>query len=106
MQRLRLEPRDFVEAGLFASEDAVVQEALGQLLSDQPNLRVALALHLYQHNDGWTVGGAAQFAGVTLWDMLRILEEHGVEPRIGPATDEEARAELATLDRWLDARPG
>lgn len=106
MKAQRLEARDFVEARLYESEDAAVQDGLRHLLADRPDLRIALAVHFYQQDDGWTVGAAAQFAGVTLWDMLRILEDHGVEPRIGPATVEEARAELATLDRWLDARPG
>lgn len=97
-----VQPRDLVEARLYASEEDVIQDAIEHLLRDRPELRIAVAVHLYQHDEGWTVGGAAQLAGVTLWDMLRILREHNVEPRIGPASVEEAGEDAATIRRWLN----
>lgn len=97
-------PHELVAAGLYESEEAVIGEALARLLEAKPELRIPLAVYVYAHDERWSVGGAAQLAGVTRWEMMEILEEHGVEPRIGPATIEEARAEAAELRRWLHER--
>ena len=43
----RLEPREFVEAQLYTSEDEVVQEALRHLVEQRPDVRVALAVYRY-----------------------------------------------------------
>lgn len=103
MEAVRLEPRDFVAARLYASEDDVVQEALRHLLEARPDLRIPVAVELYRRDKRWSIAGAAQLAGVTYWEMIEILEAHGVEPRLGPATVEEARAELTALKRRRDA---
>lgn len=101
---LRLEPRDFVAAGLYGSEEAVVQEALRHLLEDRADLRIPLAVHRYDTDETLTLATAAALAGVSLWRMTEILDEHGIALRLGPTTVEEARAELATLKRLRDAR--
>ncbi|MBI2761349.1 MAG: UPF0175 family protein [Chloroflexi bacterium] len=106
MLTLRLEPRDFVTARLYASEDEVVQDALRHLLEDRPDLRVGLAVDLYRRDEGWTIASAAYIAGVSLWKMLEILDEHGVEPRLGPKTLDDARTEIAAARRLLDDRAG
>jgi predicted HTH domain antitoxin len=102
MSGLRLDPRDFVSARLSSSEDEVVQDALRHLIEDRPDLRVALAVDLYRRDEGLTMASAAHLAGVPLWKMLEILDEHGVEPRFGPQTLDEARADVATARRLLN----
>ena len=99
-------PHDLVAAGLYESEDAVVGEALASLLESRPELRIPLAVHVYAHDERWSVGGAADLAGVTRWEMMDILEQHGVKPRIGPATIEEARAEVEAARRIRNAHSG
>jgi predicted HTH domain antitoxin len=105
MQSSRLEPRDFVAAQLFENEDDVVQEALRHLLADRLDLRIALAVYRYSTDSTLTLATAAELAGVSVERMKDELVDRGVEPRLGPATIEEARAELAALKRSLNAPP-
>jgi len=48
---------------------------------------------------------AAAIAGVSLEHMKELLEQRGVPLRLGPASVQEARAELAALEKW-HAAPG
>jgi predicted HTH domain antitoxin len=100
-----IEPRDLVQAGLYGSEAEVMQAGLAALLDHHPDLRIALAVHLYARDDEWSLAGIAQWAGLTFWEMRDILLSRGVELRLGPATIEEARQEAATLERHLRGRP-
>jgi predicted HTH domain antitoxin len=104
MQALRLEPRDFVAAQLYETEDDVVQEALRHLLDDRPDLRIALATYRYRTDTSLTLATAAALAGISLERMKDELVARGIEPRLGPATVDEARAEFAALKRSLNAR--
>lgn len=103
MQPLRLEPRDFVAAHLYETEDAVVQAALRQLLHARPDLGTTLAVYRYNTDATLTLAAAAALAGVSLERMKDELLARGVEPRLGPSTLEEARAERAVLKRSLHA---
>ena len=105
MQSSRLEPRDFVAAHLFETEDDVVQEALRHLLMERIDLRIALAVHRYSTDTTLTLATAAELAGVSIEKMKDELVGRGLEPRLGPATVEEARAELAALKHSLNAPP-
>lgn len=105
MVTYRLTPHDFVAAGLYASEAEVVQAALDQLLAGNPDLRVRLAIHRYRSDQELTLATAAALAGVSRWRMIELLEEFGVEPRLGPLTPAEARAEVKTLRQARRARP-
>jgi predicted HTH domain antitoxin len=96
-------PHELVAAGLYESEEAVVGDALAQLLEAKPELRIPLAVYVYAHDERWSVGGAADLAGVTRWEMMEILEQRGVEPRIGPATIEEAEEEIRAARQIRDA---
>lgn len=100
--------RDFVAADLYPDEDAVLHAAIRALLHAHPEYRIPLAVAMYRDGSdtqGWSVGGAAEFARVSRWEMMDILVEHGVEPRIGPATIEEAREEVEAVRKWRNARP-
>jgi len=103
MDSIGVQPRDLVEAGLYGSEDEVVQAALRHLLEDRPDLRVAVAVHQYEHEQGITLARAAEVADVGLERMKEILVDRAVPLRLGPATIEEAKREVATVERWFDA---
>lgn len=91
-----LNARDFVEARLYASEEEVVSDALRHLLRARPELRIRLAVYRYQTED-ISVAKAANLAGVSLPQMVDILIEHGVTPRLGPETLEELESDVETL---------
>ena len=40
--------KDFVSAGLYEDEDAVVQDAVRAFLSERPQLRLEVAIHRYR----------------------------------------------------------
>jgi predicted HTH domain antitoxin len=105
MEQLGVQPRELVEAGLFASEADVIEAALGHLFKDRPELRIAFAIFQYERGEA-TLMRAAQLAGVHFERMKEILIENGVELRLGPATIEEAREEVATMRRWFRDRSG
>lgn len=91
-----LNPRDFVEAQLYDSEEDLIQDALRHLLRSRPDLRIQLAVHRYKANE-LSLAKAANLAGVSWAQMKDILLEYGIEPRLGPETLEEAKAEVETL---------
>jgi len=104
-QRL-VHARDLVEARLYESEDQVFEDALRHLLLDRPNLRISVAVHRYRTDEELSLPRAAAIAGVSLERMKEILERHDVPLRLGPATTEEARTEVAKFKEWLDADAG
>ena len=68
-----------------------------------PDLRIALAVYDYQTDETLTLAKAAALAGVSPERMKDILLSRGVSLRLGPATLAEARAEVMTVDQWLNA---
>jgi len=90
---------DLVEAKLYKTEEEVVQDALRHLIQARPNLKIELAIHRYKTED-ISVGKAARLAGVSFEQMKEILLSHGVQPRLGPESEAEARAEVATLEKF------
>ena len=99
-----IQPRDFVEAGLYGSKEEVIQEALAHLLEDRPDLRLDLAIYQYDVKGGISLGRAAELAGITRWELMDILVSCGVELRLGPATVEGARQAVANLEQLLRAQ--
>ena len=104
-----LQVRDFVEARLYRDDQAVVQAVLRYLLRryllrGRPNLRVLLAIHRYQTED-ISLAKAASLAGVSWAQMKEILVTHGIQPRLGPETLEEARREVQALSDHFEAWP-
>ncbi len=106
MEGFRVQAQDLVDAQLYASQEAVLQDALRHLLQDRPDLRIALAVHHYQTDVDVSLARAAATAGVSMERMKDILISRGLDLRLGPATLEEAQAEAATIGAWLDADPG
>lgn len=91
---------DLVNAQFYPSEDAVIADALRHLLRARPDLRIGLAVYRYQH-EAISLAQAAALAGVSWPQMTEILIERGVPLRLGPASVEEAQAEVAALRRAL-----
>lgn len=91
---------DFVKAGLYDSEEAVIRDSLRYLLQARPELRLELAVHRYQ-TENISVGKAANLAGVSFEQMKDILRSRGIPLRLGPETREEALEEVAALRRHL-----
>lgn len=75
------------ETGLYANAEAVLTDALRTLLSARPDLRVAVACHLYA-KDRFSLGRAAEWAGLTIEDMKEELHNRGI-PR---STEDEPEA--------------
>jgi predicted HTH domain antitoxin len=99
-----IDVKDLVEAKLYETEDAVIRDALRQLLRVRPQLRVQLAIHRYQTED-ISLAKAASIAGVSWAQMKEILLEQGIQPRLGPETLEEAEQEVAALQAYFGTPP-
>jgi len=102
MQLQSIKPQDLVMANLYPTEEAVLQDALRYLFQYRPNLRLNFAVYLYQHDEELTLAKAASLAGVSFEQMKEILEQRGVPLRLGPASLEEAQAEIEMMERWFD----
>jgi predicted HTH domain antitoxin len=105
MESIVIRPGDLVESGLFNTEDEAVSAAIADLLDHHPDLRMALAAHLYEQDEDWSIAGIAQWAGVTFWEMKDFLASRGVPLRLGPATADEAREETAVVEALVRERP-
>ncbi|HLF25362.1 MAG TPA: UPF0175 family protein [Anaerolineae bacterium] len=100
-----IEPQTLVNAKLYPDENAVIQDALRSLLVEKPQLRVELAIYRYQTED-ISVAKAAHLAGMSFDQMKALLVQRGVQLRLGPADDAEARQEVADMQRILaDRKP-
>lgn len=97
--------KDFVSAGLYEDEKAVVQDAMRALLSERPQLRFELAIHQYRAGE-ISLGKAAALAGVSWERMREILLSRGVQPHLGPETEEEAREEIQAMERIIREHVG
>lgn len=101
MQLQSITPHDLVMANLYPTEEAVLQDALRYLFQYRPNLRLNFAVYLYQNDEEVTLAKVASLAGVSFEQMKEILEQRGIPLRLGPASVEEAQAEIATMEGWF-----
>ena len=95
-----LKARDLVEARLYKSEEDVLQEPLRHCYA--PALSCAFNSRFIttrSRDSPWQK--PASLAGVSWAQMKDILLEHGVQPRLGPETLEEAEMEAQTLRDYL-----
>ena len=95
-----LQPQALVEARLYPNQEAVIQDALRSLIQEKPQLRVELAIHRYQTEE-ISLAKAAHLAGQSFDRMKALLVQRGIQPRLGPADEAEARQEVATMERIL-----
>ena len=97
-----IEVEDFVNSGLFNSKEEVIRNALRSLTQVHPEYRIRLAIYQYQ-NKNISVGKAAELAGVSFEQMKEILIQHGIQPRLGPESLEDAKEEYETLKKYMSA---
>jgi predicted HTH domain antitoxin len=90
---------DLVAAGVFASEKEATREALRCLLRSRPDLRLQIAIHRYQ-TEAISLAKAASLAGISWAQMHDLLMQRGIQPRLGPETMDDLRAEVASLRDW------
>lgn len=90
--------KDLVSAGLYEDEQSAVQDAMRALLSERPQLRLELAIYRYR-NEEVSLAKAAALAGVSWERMREILLSRGVQPHLGPETEEEAYEEIQAMER-------
>ena len=95
---------DLVRAGLYETEEAVVQDSLRCLLQMRPGLRLELAISRFRSED-ISLGKAANLAGVSFEQMREILRNRGVDLRLGPKTEEAALEEVAAIREHLRGSP-
>jgi predicted HTH domain antitoxin len=95
-----LQPQTPVNARLYPNLDAVIQDALRSLLQEKPQLRVELALYRYQTED-ISLAKAAHLAGLSFDSFKALLVQRGIQPRLGPSDEQDARQEIAALDQIL-----
>ena len=98
-----LEPQTLVDARLYPSEEAVIEDALRSLLQEKPQLRIEVAIYRYQTED-ISLAKAAHLAGVSFDRMRDLLVQRGVQLRLGPADEAEIQEEIDTLDRLLQGK--
>jgi len=95
-----LNEQALVEARLYANRDAVIQDALRSLMHEKPQLRVEIAVYRYQTED-ISLAKAAHLAGISFDRMKALLVQRGVQLRLGPANEAEAREEIAAMEQIL-----
>ena len=96
-----LSVRNFVEAHLYEDEETVIQDALRHLLRARPDLRIGLAAYRYQH-EALSLAKAASLAGVSWAQMKDIVLEHGIAPRLGVETLDDAKRDIQALRDELE----
>lgn len=77
---LQEEVAALTETGHYANAESVLADALRTLLSARPDLRVAVACHLYA-KDRFSLGRAAEWAGLTIEAMKEELHGRGIDRR-------------------------
>ena len=96
--------KDLVSAGLYRDEQAAAQDAMRALLSERPQLRLELAIYRYR-NEEVSLAKAAALAGVSWERMREILLSRGLQPHLGPETEEEAYKEIQAMERIVREDP-
>lgn len=86
-----------VTLGGYESRDAVLDDALRELLRRRPELRVELAVEKYR-TDRVSLNRAAELAGLSAEEFKSELADRGITREAGFLDDTERTRELDTLD--------
>jgi len=82
-----------IKAGVFENKSDAIRHAIRQYFEDDEEARTAAAVHLYEEGE-ISIGKAARLADVSRQEMPGILQEHGVEVRLGPKDMDDAEREI------------
>jgi len=85
-----------LERGLFDNRESLMLVAYRSLLTLQPELKVELALSLYEREE-ISFGRAAEIAGVSREEMKEILASRGIERKIAVRTPERVAEDVRFL---------
>jgi len=85
-----------LERGLFESEESLMFSAYRSLLTLRPELKVELALSLYEQEE-ISLGRVAEIAGVSREQMKEILASRGIERRIAVRSPERVTEDVRFL---------
>ncbi len=85
---------------LRRSRSTLVDSAMQRLWSEDEQLRWALVTNAYLDQQV-SLGKAAELLGMHELELREKYLQLGIPLRYGPATDEEARAEVAAIREWL-----
>lgn len=76
------------DSGGYASEEAVIEDAVRALLAKRPELRTELAVTKYRNGDV-SLNRAAELAGVAPTEFKDILSERGITRPAGFLSDDD-----------------
>jgi predicted HTH domain antitoxin len=82
-----------VEAGVFSGKSDALREFARDYFDDHEEDRITAAVALYER-ETVTLGDAARLAGVNRFEMRDILQDHGVELRLGLTDEADAEYEV------------
>ena len=91
-QRMNL----LVERGVFENEESLATSAYRSLLILQPELKVEIALSLYQKEE-ISLGRAAEMAGVSREQMKEVLAARGIERKYPVRSQEQVDRDVRLL---------
>lgn len=85
-----------VERRIFDSEESLVTSAYRSLLTLQPELKLEIALSLYEEEE-ISLGRAAEIAGVSREQMKEILAAHGIQRKFAQPSQEQVDKDVRFL---------
>ena len=94
VQELELEA--LLKAGIFHSKGEAVEEAFRMLFATRPQLRIEAAIQLFK-DGAVTLGRAAEIAGLTRWELERILADRGINRIVECDSREDLERQVETL---------
>lgn len=85
-----------LERGLFEDRESLMLKAYRSLLTLQPELKIELALSLYEREEV-SFGRAAEIAGVSREEMKEVLASRGMERKIAMRAPERLADDVRFL---------
>ncbi len=92
---LRMEADLFVKGGYFTDRSEFIRAAMREYIEKLSSKRIEIAVHLYQDEEV-SLARAAQIAKTSISKMKTTLHHRGVEVRVGPEDEDEAKKEYET----------
>ncbi len=85
------------ETGLYATQEAILIDAVRTLLAARPDLRQAIGCRLYEKGS-LSLGRAAEWSGLTIAEMKEVLRQKGIRRQTEESTAAiEAMAKKALI---------
>lgn len=85
-----------IERGIFKDEESLRTSAYRSLLTLRPELKVEMALSLYEREE-ISLGRAAEIAGLSREEFKEIMASRGIERKIPLRSPEEVEAGVQQL---------